>query len=184
MYYMKVCYKCKVLQPKGEFCKDRTRPDGFSYYCKTCNKIYYKRKIDTTRYKRHQEENLKRQLAYRCVPGIRLAGLLSQAKRRAPTKNLSYDLDIEWAMALYNAQEGRCLLTGIPFVLESKPEDKRKRNNPFSPSLDRIDSDKGYTKANCRLVCTNVNMALNRFGEDVFEYMCKSYLAHKGIKVG
>jgi hypothetical protein len=54
---------------------------------------------------------------------------------------------------------------------------------PFSPSIDRIDSNKGYTKDNCRLVCTIVNFGLHRFGEQIYEYVCSEYLKTQGYTV-
>jgi len=36
---------------------------------------------------------------------------------------------------------------------------------PFSASIDRINTNLGYTKDNVRFVCTMVNFALNEFGE-------------------
>ena len=36
------------------------------------------------------------------------------------------------------------------------------RTAPFKASIDRIDSTRGYTRDNCRLVCWFVNQALER----------------------
>lgn len=36
------------------------------------------------------------------------------------------------------------------------------------PSIDRIDTTRGYTPDNVRLVCAAVNLALNQFGEGIF----------------
>lgn len=49
------------------------------------------------------------------------------------------------------------------------------------PVLDKyrknyIDSTLGYTKDNVRLVCTIVNMALNEFGDIIFDKMCRAYV--------
>lgn len=72
---------------------------------------------------------------------------------------------VDEALPRYLHRQGKCALTGIPFNLES-PEGATLR--PWAPSLDRIDSSKGYTAKNCRLVCVAVNFALNQWGEAVF----------------
>lgn len=65
------------------------------------------------------------------------------------------------------------MVSGIPFEFENSKGDGRRR--PWIPSIDRIDSSKGYTKGNCRIVCCAVNIAMNNYGEDVLarisEYM-------------
>jgi len=68
---------------------------------------------------------------------------------------------------LWLASRGRCELTGIHF--SSKRVDGSVKR-PWMPSVDRIDSAKGYEKGNCRLVCVAVNIALNDFG---IETLCR-----------
>lgn len=68
---------------------------------------------------------------------------------------------------LWLAAKGRCELTGIRFSAK-RVEGSLKR--PWMPSVDRIDSTRGYEKGNCRLVCVAVNIALNDFG---FAVLCK-----------
>ncbi len=41
--------------------------------------------------------------------------------------------------------------------------------NPFAPSLDRIDSSKGYEEGNVRIVCLMVNLAMNTWGHGPLE---------------
>ncbi len=48
---------------------------------------------------------------------------------------------------------------------DDKPPGSRIR--PWAPSIDRRDSSAGYTASNCRLVCAYVNVAMNRFGDDL-----------------
>ena len=43
-------------------------------------------------------------------------------------------------------------------------------------------SGEGYTPENTRLVCVAVNLALNRFGEEVLERVCKGFLAYRELK--
>ncbi len=58
---------------------------------------------------------------------------------------------------------------------------------PFAPSIDRINSEKGYTDGNVRLVCVAVNWALSDWGIEVFEKICSSVgskLLFGGAKTG
>lgn len=72
---------------------------------------------------------------------------------------------------------GKCMLTGIPF----SSEQSSGRRRPWLPSLDRIDSSKGYTDGNMRLVCSAVNIALNDWGDEVFWRIVESAIAHRRL---
>lgn len=61
---------------------------------------------------------------------------------------------------------GKCEVTGIPFNDTSIPGAARK---PFIPSFDRVDCSTHYSRNNCRLVCLSVNIALNQWGDRVFD---------------
>jgi hypothetical protein len=106
----------------------------------------------------------------RCPPAMRrvLVSVVGGARQRAQSAGRPFDADLmSLAMALFQAQGGRCALSGLPFDLRSVGRGKARR--PFAPSLDRIDSTGGYTSDNVRLVCQAVNFALNAYGEDVFQ---------------
>jgi hypothetical protein len=76
---------------------------------------------------------------------------LDHYKKRAAKKGLEFNLTIEWLIE--KLKDGKCEATGIPFKL--KPNNTT--SNPYYPSIDRIDSSKGYTKDNCQLVITAFN---------------------------
>ena len=44
---MKTCACCKVKKPYTEFCKNKTRKDGYHYYCNECHSISNKRWRDS-----------------------------------------------------------------------------------------------------------------------------------------
>lgn len=55
-------------------------------------------------------------------------------------------------------QEWKCAITGIEFSFDkSKP-------NPKFPSIDRIDSNKGYVLSNMWIVCTAINLSKSKYG--------------------
>ena len=57
---------------------------------------------------------------------------------------------------------GRCSVTGLTLI-QSHP------TSPLSPSLDRIDNNKGYVSGNCRFVCLAFNM-LKGTGTDTLAF--------------
>jgi hypothetical protein len=69
-------------------------------------------------------------------------------------------------IAVWNKCDGKCAITGEAFSLRRFGTSLVKRI--LAPSLDRIQSDKPYTRENCRLVLVAVNFALNGWGEDVY----------------
>jgi hypothetical protein len=205
---MRRCGECKEFREEILFGKDNTekgkRRGGFSYRCKICvkrrnkefkrkNPEYFKKKgkerynraDNPARYAATKENFIRRRIEYSTSVRGRFVTLLHSAKCRAAKANLPYELDLQWLLELYNAQRGCCLLTEIKLQFESNRGGTRAFK-PFSPSLDRIVPKEGYTKSNTRLVCTAVNLALNNFGESVFEKVAKGYLRkQKGLsKIG
>ena len=68
--------------------------------------------------------------------------------------------------SLWDRQHGRCAVSGRHFSMANFP--LALVRHPYGPSLDRIDSHKGYTRDKVRLVCTAVNFGLGQWGDEVF----------------
>lgn len=98
---------------------------------------------------------------------------LRAARERAALKSRPFGLALEDLRCLAEQTGGVCALTRLPFIVDRDP---RYRANPFTPSLDRIDSHAGYTPGNVRLICLCVNIALSNWGEGVFSLMAKGYV--------
>jgi len=82
--------------------------------------------------------------------------LLRHAEKRAQKRGRVFELDLQWIED--QLLDGVCQRSGIPIVYE--------RNNPWAPSIDRIDSSGGYTKTNSQIVCAIYNFAKNEFTDD------------------
>jgi hypothetical protein len=67
----KVCTKCGIVKDRGDFCKDRTRKDGFYPWCKQCqsvqnkkNREKYKEKLEAY-HKDYYEKNKEQIIEYK-----------------------------------------------------------------------------------------------------------------------
>lgn len=69
--------------------------------------------------------------------------IYNSAKRSAPLRNLSFNLDLDDVLLKMIA--GRCARSGIPFDLKRS----KTVRNPFAPSIDRINNAIGYEKKQC-----------------------------------
>ena len=58
---------------------------------------------------------------------------------------------------------GKCEVTGIAFDYDNKFNTCK---NPLSPSIDRIDSTKGYSKDNARIVLWQYNLMRGELTDD------------------
>lgn len=96
--------------------------------------------------------------------------LYQSAKKRAKKLNIRFSLTREWIED--RLRIGHCELTNVQFVFESG-------QHPASPSIDRRNPSKGYTKANCRLCSFHINSALNQWSDDAFTVLSLRYLMTK-----
>ena len=170
----KECKSCRSLKNSKYYINnEETIKQQVTYYKKiNVEKI----KQDAIEYYKTNKEKIREdQKAYQNSPRGRLIHLLSDASSRSKTKKKRFDLDIDFLLEMFEKQNGKCILTDIDFSFE-KP--KNYRVDPWTISIDRIDSKLGYTKDNVRLVCTIVNFALNEWGEDVLRTMSKAIIEH------
>ena len=93
----------------------------------------------------------KQKLKFKC-PKERAKFLYKTVKQRATKRQIDFDLTVEWFED--KLIEGKCEVSKIPFILDNYGEGWNKF---YSPSVDRIDNDKGYTMENCRLVLFGFN---------------------------
>lgn len=103
----------------------------------------------------------------------RSLNMLNGCHKRCMDRNMDFDLTYEWIKSRLDA--GVCELSGEKFVMSDL--DRSSHYSPYSPSLDRIDSTKGYTQDNCRVILTAINLAINQFGLDAYLTLAKKVIA-------
>jgi hypothetical protein len=116
------------------------------------NPFHKKDTSPEVREKRRQQENKR----VSTIHG-RATRMLTTAKSRAKRDRLKIDLDYAWLLKKLKA--GRCEVTDVVFDLA--PNTHGYKTNLDAPSIDRIDSKKGYLKSNCQLVTWQYNAAKN-----------------------
>ena len=186
------CCDCKNIKQINNFYKGQKR-------CKDCTKIRNKKfkeknptyfsvggkgysygkledvtDFNKKRYKKRRYKYLKYNETWRQTPRGALYNVFEAVRGRARKKGYELDFDLEYLVGLFETQDKKCASTGLPFDLSNTSRSKQFR--PMSVSIDRIDSNGIYKKENIRLVCVAFNLALNSFGEDIFEKLARGYL--------
>jgi hypothetical protein len=148
-------YLCKIcnVTDKILFSKSTTK------LCKKCisleNREYYNSLSEDER-KLREEKALK----WRMNNLIKIR--VTTARIRARKKNIHFDLTTDFIKELYELQNCKCKYTGkelLDTLTEDDLSDYRINDKAFS--IDRIDSNAGYTKDNVVLVRTKINLLKN-----------------------
>ena len=84
----------------------------------------------------------------------------SQMKTAARNRGIPFDLSLStaWLHEQFERQRGRCFYTGIRFA-----SGKRRFREMRGPSLDRVDSSKGYERGNVVWCLTAINYLKNDY---------------------
>ena len=100
-------------------------------------------------------------------------GLWSRYIRNAETRDIEFDIDIEYGWELFLKQKRKCSLSGCVLRLSSKNHCKDS-----TASLDRIDSKKGYVKGNVQWVHKTIQLMKWSYSQDHFIKLCKVVADH------
>lgn len=139
---MKQCSKCSETKDLSQFHKNITRKDGIQSFCSQCMNIYG--------------------AEHRKTPRGRAQLLIADA-RKADARKQKFEINISAEWIEKKLKKGTCELTGLPFDFTPS---KNTHFNKYAPSLDRIDSAKGYTTDNVRVVLCAVNIALGQYTDE------------------
>lgn len=163
----KKCDKCGENKPKSEFGQVKEKAT-FYYTCKKCR--------DGNSRNIHKHYMEKYGVSYTVyIKGLSpenfLKDLLKVARVRAREKNRDCLLTIDDLLYLYNKQNGLCAISRVKMT-----HDVYKKKVGTNMSLDRIDSNKGYTIDNVQIVCYTVNIMKNNMSLDELKEWCARIL--------
>lgn len=106
-----------------------------------------------------------------------IKNLYQRCKWRAKERNLAFTLTLDQLLLVTKRANGLCEVSGLPFSFYDGADDFSRR--PLVPSIDRINSDQGYTIDNIRLVCSIVNTAISNYPDELFLKLCQSTSRNK-----
>lgn len=120
------------------------------------------------RYYQRNKEHLR---ARDKTPEWRAKRLVNAARCRASGE---FSITAEWVKE--RIERGVCEATDLPFDLGEFPGSAK---NPFAPSIDRIDSNKGYTTDNVQVVAWIYNLMKGQLPDGTAK--CVLLLMAKGV---
>lgn len=182
----KQCKKCEEWKNASDFHVSTKSKDGFYRHCKQCvsfrDKGYYhsseeKRKYYSDKAKeRRKNENVRNQEKisyaryYQSVEG-RARSLYSAANSSHVSDKFKCTVTFEHI--LNELKRGYCAVTGIIFDLSDNHKKYNRKRNAYAPSLDRINSNDGYTNENTRLVIWQYNAMKGELTDFETIQLCK-----------
>jgi hypothetical protein len=111
------------------------------------------------------------------VDASKVRRILYLSRHRARTAGIPHTLTADEFIQIWDRAGGRCEYTGLEFM---DAVFSVSAIRPYAPSLDRIDSAKGYEFSNCRMVCNIVNLALRDFGSALLDDVCRARVQKLG----
>jgi hypothetical protein len=105
--------------------------------------------------------------------------MFTAARKRAERSGIEFTIERSWVAT--KLAVGVCDATGIAFALDHRKLSTpgRRIASPWSPSLDRIDNDKGYIPGNVQMVCWMYNQCKNQWKHSDVLLMCRALLARE-----
>lgn len=177
-----ICIKCKRDRPTTTFYTRKLR-DGRSVPRKECKKCRLKQgkqyiaSLSPEKRKRRNQLMSVRQRRFAVThPFYWLMKQVRFRAKRAPVKR-QVSINTHYLEELWKSQKGLCALTGQPMVLSVL--DKRGwRNQKDRVSVDRRNSNEGYTPENTQLVRAIVNICKNAYDQIEFIKICAQVAQH------
>lgn len=152
------CCKCGAIKDSSEFSIRRGTKRGFAYSCKSCynkdfrNRITSRGQTYSDIYKRSRDTYPERYI-------------LNVVRGSAKQRGIFFDLDIS-DISIPKI----CPVLKCPIIIGGGVQ------NMYSPSIDRLDNSKGYTKDNIQIISRLANIMKNCSTDDQLIQFCIYHL--------
>ena len=159
----KICRICNQTKNKSKF-STQNYGDGYVKKCKSCYRNCKKIWIKNNPKKKKEYENNYSQnhwqhyIIHTCDNKLRKLKITDKKNY----KNLKKEISVTFLNKLKQKQNEKCHWFGIDI-------DFSRNDWLRSPSLDRLDNNKGYTRDNVVLTCRFANLARNRVTKKVMQ---------------
>ncbi len=161
--FTRECKQCKQSKCISKFPRKLNKKNNKYYYEHRCENCRYKHKVEN--YNVLEYTKTYRKKVESTIEG-RASLMRNRCKQRA--KRYGYEFNLSKDMIISKLEKGVCEVTNIPLVITSLDY------NPYAPSVDRIDSSKGYTDDNVQVTCMIYNLCKNQFtSEQVDDFIGK-----------
>ena len=178
---LKFCRACKQKKDVSEFSFCRRAPDQLNYTCKLCQRAY-----NRDNHTRNKAVRLSVRKARYCpaanaarrvkiMRDQRATMFVWNLRKRAEKRKLAFDLNQHVESIQARIDAGYCEMSGIPFDMKSSKQFD-------TPSIDRINNNRGYTYDNIRVVCYGLNIAMNHWGEEVLAKFIQIWLQKRAAE--
>lgn len=152
---MKKCCSCKMKKELKDFNKNKNTPDGHKAYCRDCSKKASKKYT-----KDNWDKIIKRINDFRTNNLEKY--IFQRTKARAKTDNIEFNIEISDII----------IPEYCPYLkikLDMVNGAKGRQDN--APSIDRIDSTRGYVKGNIEIISDKANrMKNNATARELLEF--------------
>lgn len=163
--------KYKNKKSQGVYCKWQC--DCGNTIISVAKEVVKGRKKSCECYIFRRKENHHGWTGYKDISGEYWCGI----KNNANTRKLKFEISIEYAWEIYIKQNKKCAITGVDLFFSSY-----SCEHDGNASLDRIDSNIGYTKNNLQWVHKTINYIKRDLSDNEFIDWCKKVVDYQVLK--
>lgn len=140
------------IQYMKKYCKFCKSEKDVSEFFKRCNYCRFCYSNHNSFLEAKARKNSKRRNLFNTNIREYINKHLTSVKSKTFSRNLTFNIDVDFMMQMWDKQNGRCFYTNRLMY-----KDSSGKPNIQSPSIDRLDASKGYEKGNVVWCCLDVN---------------------------